>query len=191
VSEAPKKTKTAVPVQEKSDGQPQVPTGAISGTVTKTKENVSGTETHVKSEYAVSTASESKSKTKSEKESATIQVPKTSILVHPKPSSGFITNSANATHSVSKPKPTTEIHTGAGSDKNTTVVIKPTTNKVKPTTFAPITSVAVATGAIIPAPAPTTASTSTTAPATATGAAQRVLAGGMLAGLGAVAAFVL
>ena len=183
-------------MSEASDGQPQAPTGSITGTVTRTKEHKTGKKTYVETAYIVSTGAssvtETKTKSKKEKETATTGLPRETIppvIIHHKPSSGILPISANATHPVHKPKTKTMIYTGIGSSKNLTTIVKPTAHKLNHSSMAPVTSVQIATASATSLPPSTTAAK--TPKASTSGAAQKVLAGGMLAGLGAVAALVL
>ena len=154
--------------------------GHTSGTVTAMSHHMHTT-THITSSYAVSSSSSSHS-------SHSKSHSKSSILVVP--SSSFPTASKNNTHAVTSHHKTKTL-ASTGGVKNSTEFVKPTKHMSKPTSLAPITSVAVQTASTPPpaqVPSLTTSSVATSSPSAA---AVRMVAGGMLAGLGGLAAFVL
>lgn len=154
-------------------------TDSTSGTVTAMSHQMHTT-THITSSYAVSSSSSYPSHSKSHS--------KSSILVVP--SSGFPTASKNSTHAVTSHYETKTL-ASTGRVKNSTEFVKPTNHMSKPTSVAPITSVAVQTASTPPpaqVPSSTTSSVATSSPSAA---AVKMVAGGMLAGLGGLAAFVL
>ncbi|KAL2049038.1 hypothetical protein ABVK25_010709 [Lepraria finkii] len=167
-SASPSKTKT---------GDHSGHTDSTSGTVTATSHHMH-TRTHITPSYAVSLSSHS-SHSKSHS--------KSSILVVP--SSGFPTASKNSTHAVTSHHKTKTL-ASTGGFKNSTEFVKPTKHMSKPTSLAPITSVAVQTASTPPPAQVPSLTTSPIATSPSSAAAVRMVAGGMLAGLGGLAVFV-
>ncbi|KAL2041932.1 hypothetical protein N7G274_005120 [Stereocaulon virgatum] len=156
-------------------------TDSTSGTVTATSYNAHTT-THTTSSYVFYSLSSS------EHSSHSKTLSRSSVLVVA--SSGFPTASKNSSRGVT-PSGGTNILASTGGIKNSTAFIRPSTSVVRPTSLAPVTSVAIQTASTLPptqAPSLTSSPVATSSP---TGAAVSMVAGGMLAGLGGLAALVL
>lgn len=183
-----------VPASQLSDGQVQVPTG----TAITTKKHYTATTYHTIPQYTVSASSSASEVATSKSSKPYSTYTHSSAIVFP--SSGLPSKSANATHlsshlSSHKHKSTKlpSIVASTGLPVNSTQIISPTGSMTVPSSLLPITQTAIASASAVPsvvAPSvsPTTTKSVLTAP---TGAAQKMVAGGMLAGLGAVAALIL
>ena len=154
---------------------------STSGTLTATSHNVHIT-THVSSSYAVASSSSNHSSHSSHSQS---HASKSSVLIHA--SSGFPTHSKNNTHVITSYHKTKTL-ASTGGVKNSTAFVKSTQHASK-STLAAITSVAIQTAATPPPQVPS--STTSVATSSPTAAAVRMVAGGILAGLGGLAALVL